>query len=33
VVFEAENLPNGIYNYILQIGNNLKKAKKMVLLK
>lgn len=33
VIFEAENLPNGIYTYMLQIGNNLKKAKKMVLLK
>ncbi|MBI9039301.1 MAG: T9SS type A sorting domain-containing protein [Bacteroidales bacterium] len=33
VVFEAGNLPNGVYTYILQIGKNIKKAKKMVLLK
>ena len=33
VVFNAENLPNGIYSYKLQIGNNLVETKKMVLVK
>ena len=33
VVFNAENLPNGIYSYKLQIGNNFYKTKKMMLIK
>lgn len=33
VVFDAENLANGIYSYKLQIGNNLYKTKKMMLVK
>ena len=33
VVFDAENLANGIYSYKLQIGNNLYKTKKMLLVK
>ena len=33
VVFEGENLPDGIYTYKLQIGNDLYKTKKMMLIK
>ena len=33
VVFDAENLANGIYSYKLQIGNSLNKTKKMMLVK
>lgn len=33
VVFEAGNLPDGIYSYKLQIGNNFYKTKKMMLVK
>ncbi len=33
VVFDAESHPNGIYNYKLQIGNNVSETKKMILVK
>ncbi|MBI9039300.1 MAG: T9SS type A sorting domain-containing protein [Bacteroidales bacterium] len=33
VVFEGENLPNGIYTYKIQLGNDLYKTKKMILIK
>jgi photosystem II stability/assembly factor-like uncharacterized protein len=33
VTFEAENLPDGIYTYKLQIGSNFYKTKKMMLIK
>ena len=33
VTFEAENLPDGIYTYKLQIGSNFYKTKKMMLVK
>jgi len=33
VAFEAENLPNGVYTYKLQIGQKYYKSKKMILIK
>ena len=31
--FNAKNLPNGIYTYKLQIGDNVNETKKMMLVK